>query len=82
LNAMINPVITVCMGAVSGAALRRMKPTAEAAIEPTTQTHYLLRKSPKRRELWPPQRTVPAGGPRVERQTAKPGNADGRPWKR
>jgi hypothetical protein len=82
LNAMVNPVITVCMGAVSGAALRRMKPAAEAAIEPTTQTHYPLRKAPKRRELWPPQRTVPAAGPRVERQTVKSGNADGRPWKR
>jgi hypothetical protein len=82
LNAMVNPVITVCMGAVSGAALRRMKPTAETAIEPTAETHYLLRKSPKRRELWPPQRAAAAGESRVVRQTTKPGTADARPWKR
>ena len=53
LNAMINPVITVCMGAVTAAALRRVTPAPVDAEVLSPQLH--LRKSPSRRALWPPQ---------------------------
>jgi hypothetical protein len=60
LNAMLNPVITVCMGAVSAAALRRMTP---APGNPQAVEQQLsLRKSPYRRALWPPQRAPVGAG--------------------
>jgi hypothetical protein len=79
LNAMLNPVITVCMGAVSAAALRRLTPTAALAQAAAPQAP--LRKSPYRRALWPPQQApVGAGsqwdvGPRGERHPLRPGHA-------
>jgi hypothetical protein len=79
LNAMINPVITVCMGAVSGAALRRMRPVTETAVSQSVEPHFSLRKSPYRRALWPPQQSPVRPGSRVERQSAAP---DGPPWRR
>jgi hypothetical protein len=61
LNAMLNPVITVCMGAVSAASLRRMRPVP---ADPQAREQQLsLRKSPHRRALWPPQRVPVGTGP-------------------
>jgi hypothetical protein len=87
LNAMLNPVITVCMGAVSAAALRRMTP---APAHPQAEEEQLsLRKSPYRRALWPPQRTpVGAGsqwnvGPHRERPVGPSRQAPQGPhWRR
>ena len=58
------------MGAVSGAMLKRIKPTAEAAVAQAPQENYPLRKSAHRRELWPPQRSAKAAAG-VERQTSQ-----------
>ena len=73
---MLNPVITVCMGAVTAAALRRMTPEAVAAAAVVEQ-HLPLRKSHYRRALWPPQQgggqdgAQWGAGPRGERQTTR-----------
>jgi hypothetical protein len=81
LNAMINPVMTVAMGAVSGAMLKRIKPTAEAPVEQTPEENYPLRKSGPRRELWPPPRSVRANGG-AERKTSQAGRGSGGPgWR-
>lgn len=83
LNAMINPVITVAMGAVSGAMLTRIKSSsAETSIpQQTPQANYPLRKSSPRRELWPPQRTPKKSGPAVERQPARGQQTGGSIWR-
>ena len=52
LNAMLNPVITVCMGAVAAASLRRIN-SAPTSTEVISQ-HLPLRKSPQRRRLAAP----------------------------
>jgi hypothetical protein len=76
LNAMINPVVTVCMGAVTAAALRRMMPEAVSAAAAVEQ-HFPLRSSHYRRALWPPQQAAGRGraqwetGTRGERQTTR-----------
>ncbi len=44
LNAMVNPVITVCMGAVTAAALRRMTPEAVTAAAPSSRTSRCARR--------------------------------------
>jgi hypothetical protein len=89
LNAMVNPVITVAMGAVSAAALRRITPV-ETPLQPQAIAAQLpLRKSPSRRVLWPPQQTpVRAGshweaGTRGEREPSRPRRApEGPHWRR
>ena len=76
LNAMVNPVITVCMGAVTAAALRRMTPEAVSAAAAVEQ-NFPLRSSHYRRALWPPQQAAGRDraqwetGTRGERQTAR-----------
>ena len=85
LNAMLNPVITVCMGAVAAASLRRIN-SAPTSTEVISQ-HLPLRKSPQRRALWPPQAVSGAGaqwdsGPRGERFPRHPGHAPQEPhWR-
>jgi hypothetical protein len=81
LNAMVNPVITVCMGAVSGAVLRRIKPAAEEAVPQTTPANYPLRKSSSRRGLWPPQHTPTGSGGGAERQPARAHQSGGPTWR-
>lgn len=57
LNAMLNPVITVVMGGVTGAVLRPIYKQPEETLEAIEAT-LPLRKVGPRRALWPPQ---PAG---------------------
>ncbi|HEV3138450.1 MAG TPA: hypothetical protein VGZ26_11115, partial [Pirellulales bacterium] len=69
LNAMINPVITVVMGGVNGAVLRRIaSPTEPAEVFAATLP---LRKSQSRRALWPPQPAGTASGAQGRRQGAQ-----------
>lgn len=87
LNAMLNPVITVCMGAVSAASLTRRTPASASAQVVSQQLP--LRKSPYRRALWPPQQ-APAGtasqwdvAARGERSPTRRGRASQGPhWRR
>jgi hypothetical protein len=81
LNAMVNPVITVCMGAVSGAVLQRIKPVAQATVPQTAPANYPLRKSSPRRGLWPPQRTPTGSGAGVERQPGRARQSGGPTWR-
>jgi hypothetical protein len=89
LNAMINPVMTVCMGAISGAALRRMTPAAAAAgQQQLVSAHLALRKSHSRRALWPPKPAPARTGSewdasRGGRDSSRPRHApDGPNWRR
>ena len=61
LNAMINPVITVVMGGLSGVSLHRIDTQSEP--EEAFATTLPLRKSGPRRALWPPQPAGSAAAP-------------------
>ena len=69
LNAMINPVITVVMGGVNGAVLRRI--ASEPAPAEVFAATLPLRKSQPRRALWPPQPAGTASGAQGHPQGAR-----------
>jgi hypothetical protein len=60
LNAMLNPVITVVMGGVNGAALRAITVRESEPVEAFEAT-LPLRKAGPRRALWPPAAVGAAG---------------------
>jgi len=70
LNAMLNPVITVVMGGLNGAALRHIVAAESEPVEAFEAT-LPLRKSSPRRGLWPPQRQ--GAGATAARQAHVPG---------
>jgi hypothetical protein len=70
LNAMLNPVITVVMGGLNGAALRHIVAAESEPVE-AFEAMLPLRKSSPRRGLWPPQRQ--GAGSTTARQAHVPG---------
>jgi hypothetical protein len=70
LNAMLNPVITVVMGGLNGAALRHIVAAESEPVE-AFEAMLPLRKSSPRRGLWPPQRQ--GAGSTAARQAHVPG---------